>query len=71
MMKTVSAVASARKNDEPVWLAELTKRFVGTVSRRGEAVGAETDPREHRDQRQLVECVGIANVFGSAERKTS
>ena len=45
---------------EPDVLAERLERLFGAVRARREPVGAEPDPREERDQRDLVERAGIA-----------
>ena len=48
---------------------ELAKRGLRAVRRRREAVGAEADPREHRDERDAVERVLGVHVLGRAEEQ--
>ena len=47
--------------------AERAERFLGAVARGGEAVRPEADPREERDERDLVEEVAIGERAGLAE----
>lgn len=48
-------------------LAELPKRFFGTVGAGREPVGPEADPREHRDQREPMEEPAISEVARRAD----
>src|SRR5262249_24282816 len=50
---------------------ELPERGLGTVGRRREAVGAQPDPREHRDERDRVEGVLGPNVFGRTKEESA
>ena len=71
MMKTVSAVASARKTASPVCSPSCAERLVGAVGARRQPVGAEADPGEERDQRELVEGVRILDVLGARRWRAS
>ena len=48
-------------------LAERLERLLGAVGARREPVGAEPDPREDRDERDLVEGAGIAGILRRAD----
>jgi hypothetical protein len=50
-------------------LAERAVGFVGAVRRGREAVGAEADPREKRDERHPVEDSGVPDVLAPAEEQ--
>jgi hypothetical protein len=50
-------------------LAERAERLVRTVRRRRQAVGAEADPGEEGDERELVERLGIARVLRGTEEE--
>ena len=50
--------------------AELPERFVRAVRAGGEAVCAEADPREERDERELVKGVRILDVLGRTDEET-
>src|SRR5439155_21054113 len=57
-----------REEDREIGVrAERAERLVGAVRRRRQAVGAEPDPRQERDQRHLVEDARILNAAWSAE----
>ena len=43
-------------------MSEREERLLGTVAGRAQAVGAQADPREKRDQREAMEDFGIADV---------
>ena len=48
--------------------AEREESFLGTVARRTQPVGAEPDPGEKGNQRELVEDFRILNVAGRADQ---
>ena len=50
---------------EPDVFAERLERFLRSVGARRETVGAEPDPRQDRDERDLVERAGLAGSFGA------
>ena len=54
------------EDGEPGVLAELAEGLLRAVRARREAVGAEPDPREERDQRELMERL-FADPFGPPE----
>src|SRR5436189_234284 len=47
---------------------ERAEGFLGSVGGRRQPVGAQSDPREDRDQRQLVERARLAGIFRRAEQ---
>ena len=59
------------EDGEPGVLAELAERLVRTVRARREPVGAEPDPGEERDERELVERVRILDVLRRAEEEAA
>ena len=67
MMNTVSRHDRGERDGEVGVLAKVLERLLGTVGRRGEPVGAEADPGQERDQRDLVEDARVVNVAGLAE----
>ena len=52
-------------------MAEREEGLLGAVARRAEAVGAEADPRQERDQREAMEDFGIANVARRSDQNVA
>ena len=67
MMKTVKRRREREEDGQVRVRAERAERLVGAVRRRRQAVGAEADPREERDQRHLVEDARVLNAARRAE----
>ena len=68
MMKTVRAVARARKIGEVGVPAQGLEGLLGTVGGRGQPVGAQADPRQDGDEGQLVEERRVLDVLGPADQ---
>jgi hypothetical protein len=66
MMKTVSAIRSARKTAR-YWCAEREKVFLGSVAGGAQAVGTQPDPGEESHQREILKDVRIADVARRAD----
>ena len=43
-------------------MSEREEGLLGAVAGRAQAVGAQADPREKRDQRKTMEYLGVADV---------
>ena len=67
MMRTVSAGREREEDGEPGVLPERLERLGRAVRARRQPVGAEPDPGEDRDQRDLVEGAGITRVLRRAD----
>ena len=65
------AIASTRKSARKRCVAEREVRLLRAVAGRREAVGAEPDPGEERDQRDLVEDRRRERVLAVAEDDAS
>ena len=50
-------------------LAERAERFVRAVGGGRQTVGAEPDPGQQRDERELVKGVRVFDVFGGTENE--
>ena len=66
-LSTLLDMCGADIQGERYVLAEGAERFVRAVRGGRQAVCAEPNPREQRDQRELVKGVGVFDVFRSAE----
>ena len=67
-MKTVSRQRHREEHREVVVPVEVAERLVGAVGGRRQAVGAEADPGEEGDEREVVKELGVAEVTRLAEQ---